>query len=89
MANSAQARKRARQTEKRRIQKAAQQSEMRTAMKKVLKAVATGNKPAAMAAFQAAIPQIDTMVTKGILHQNTAARYKHRLNNRVKALPDN
>ncbi|MGH8161431.1 MAG: 30S ribosomal protein S20 [Gammaproteobacteria bacterium] len=86
MANSAQARKRARQAEDRRTHNQVLRSRMRTAMKKVLNSVARGDLETARAAFKATVPQIDGMVTKGLLNKNTAARYKRRLNARVKAL---
>ncbi len=53
-------------------------------MKGVLKAVQSGDKEAAQGAFRAAMPSIDSSVTKGYLHKNTAARYKSRLNARVR-----
>ncbi|MGH8272790.1 MAG: 30S ribosomal protein S20 [Gammaproteobacteria bacterium] len=86
MANSAQARKRAHQAEARRTHNQVLRSRMRTAIKKVQKATAAGDQSAARSALQAAAPQIDTLVSKGILNKNAAARYKHRLNNRIKAL---
>lgn len=86
MANSAQSRKRARQGAKRGIHNAAQRAAMRTTIKNVVKAVATGNKDDAAAAYKAAVPAIDKGVTKGHLHKNTAARYKSRLNNSVRAM---
>ncbi len=84
MANSAQARKRARQADKRRTHNASARSRLRTSMKGVLKAVQSGDKEAAQGAFRAAMPSIDSSVTKGYLHKNTAARYKSRLNARVR-----
>ncbi len=86
MANSSQARKRARQAETRREHNQVLRSRVRTAIKKVQKATAAGDREAARGAFQAAVPQIDGMVTKGVLAKNAAARYKHRLNARIKAL---
>ncbi len=86
MANSPQARKRARQNEKRRLHNGSLRSSVRTSIKKVLSAVASGDHSAAKTAFQAAEPIIDKMVNKGILHKNTAARYKSRLNSKVKKL---
>lgn len=86
MANSAQARKRARQAEQRREHNASARSAMRTSMKKVIKAVAAGDKDAAQAAYKAAVPVIDSSCGKGHLHKNTAARYKSRLNARVRAM---
>lgn len=86
MANTAQARKRARQAERRRERTQALRSRVRTAVKKVEKAIASGDATAARSAFQAAVPELDGMVTKHILHRSTAARYKHRLNQRIKSL---
>ena len=86
MANSPQARKRARQNDKRRTHNMALRSMMRTQMKKVIKAVESGDKSAANAAFKAAVPVIDRMADKDIIHKNTAARHKSRLNARVRAL---
>ena len=86
MANSAQARKRARQADKRREHNASARSRLRTTMKRVLKAVQSGDKDAAQTAFKSAVPNIDSSVNKGYLHKNTAARYKSRLNARVHAM---
>lgn len=87
MANTAQARKRARQSEKRRQHNAALKSEMRTSMKKVRKLIATGDKAGAQAALSASFSTIDSVATKGVVHRNTAARNKSRLTAAVKALP--
>lgn len=86
MANSAQARKRARQAVKRRARNMSARSAMRTAIKKVLKAVAAGEKEQAADAYKAAAPVIDRMSGKGLVHKNAAARYKSRLNARVRAM---
>lgn len=86
MANSAQARKRARQADKRGAQNSAQRAAMRTTIKNVVKAIDAGNKEDAAAAYKVAIPAIDKGVTKGHLHKNAAARQKSRLNTRVKAM---
>ncbi len=86
MANSVQARKRARQAEKHRLRNASQRSAMRTAIKKVNAAIATGDKSAAEAAFLAAVPAIDKSVGKGLIHGNKAARHKSRLNAKIRAL---
>ncbi len=86
MANSPQARKRARQAELNRRHNSSQRSAMRTQIKKVHAAVESGDHAAAMEAFRAAVPIIDRFSDKGRLHKNTAARYKSRLNRRVKAL---
>ena len=86
MANSPQARKRAKQSEKRRAQNASQRSMVRTYIKRVHGAVESNDAEAAGAALAQATPIIDKMVTKGILHKNQAARQKSRLNKRVKGL---
>lgn len=86
MANSAQARKRARQAEQRRIHNVAARSTMRSAMKRVIKAVASGDKDSAQAAYKAAVPVIDKTSGKGLMAKNAAARYKSRLNARVRAM---
>ncbi|TVQ93247.1 MAG: 30S ribosomal protein S20 [Chromatiaceae bacterium] len=86
MANSAQARKRARQAEVHRQRNTSQRSALRTAMKKVLKAILAGDKDAAADAYQKAVPAIDRAAGKGLIHANKAARHKSRLNARLKAL---
>ena len=60
---------------------------MRSAIKKVVKAVQSGDSAKAKDAYRAATPEVDTMVTKGIIHRNKAARHKSRLNKALKALP--
>jgi len=86
LANSAQAKKRARQAETHRQRNASQRSAMRTKVKAIRKAIATGDKEQAVAAFQAAVPALDRMARKGLIHKNTAARGKSRLNNAVRAM---
>lgn len=86
MANSLQARKRARQAERRRARNAGLRSKVRTHIKKVVGAVEAGDHDAATAAFREAVPVIDAMVGKGILHRNKAARHKSRLARKVYAL---
>ena len=86
MANSAQARKRARQAIKRKERNASQRSTVRTYIKRVIAAVSSNDSEAAKSALIQAIPVIDKMVSKGILHKNQAARYKSRLSGKVKAL---
>ena len=86
MANIKSAEKRARQSVKRRAHNMAARSRFRTSVKKVLAAVGAGNKDEAVAAFKDAQPVIDTMVNKGIIHRNKAARHKRELNAKVKAL---
>jgi small subunit ribosomal protein S20 len=84
MANIKSARKRAKQTVRRRERNVEMRSRFRTAVKKVLKATEQGDKDAAQALFRAAVPEIDKMVTKGVLKKNRAAHYKSRLNARVR-----
>ncbi len=86
MANSAQAKKRARQAEDNRQLNTSQRSEMRTSIKKLKAAITSGDKDLATAAFKAAVPFLDKMARKGLVHKNSAARSKSRLNNAVRAL---
>ncbi len=86
MANSPQAKKRARQAEKRRAHNASLRSLVRTNIKKVVAAIDTGDADQAKAAYAAAVPVIDRMADKGIIHKNKAARHKSRLSAQVKAL---
>lgn len=86
MANSPQAKKRARQSEKRRNHNASLRSMVRTTIKKVNAAISAGNFEEAQAAYTSAVPVIDRMADKGIIHKNKAARHKSRLNTQVKAL---
>lgn len=86
MANSPQARKRARQNNRRRELNVGMRSMMRTKLKQVLKAMDAGDKAAAQAAFVAAVPVIDRMADKELLHKNKAARHKSRLNARIRAM---
>ena len=73
MANSAQAKKRARQNEKQRKHNASLRSMVRTYIKKVVNAIAAGDKAAASAAYTAAVPVVDRMADKGIIHKNLDA----------------
>lgn len=86
MANTAQAKKRARQSIARRNINMALRTEFRTAIKKVLKAVHDGEKTVAQAAFQSAQSTIDRIARKGIFHKNKAARHKSRLSAKIKAM---
>ncbi|MXW52306.1 MAG: 30S ribosomal protein S20 [Gammaproteobacteria bacterium] len=79
MANSPQSRKRARQAETRRRRNASQRSMVRTSIKKVRGAIANGDAKAAAEALDAAVPVIDRMANRGIMHPNQAARHKSRL----------
>lgn len=86
MANIKSARKRARQAEKTRKANMGMRSLMRTKIKSVVNACDAGNKEAAVAAYKDAVPVIDSMINKGIVSKNKAARHKSRLNKRVKEL---
>ena len=86
MANSLQAKKRARQNEQRFAVNKARRSRIRTYLRKVEEAIASGDKDAAAAALRAAQPELMRGVTKGVFHKNTAARKMSRLSTRVKAL---
>jgi small subunit ribosomal protein S20 len=86
MANIKSAIKRARQADARRLHNASIRSRMRTFIKKVRMACEAEELENAQAAFKAAVPVIDKTAQKGIIHKNTAARYKSRLNAQVKKL---
>lgn len=86
MANTPQSKKRARQAERRTVVNTARRSRIRTYLRKVEEAIASGNAEAAKAALQAAQPELMRGVTKGVLHKNTVARKMSRLSSRVKAL---
>ena len=86
MANSAQARKRARQADRIRLQNMAQRSAYRTAVKKVRKAIEAGDKAAAAIVFQESMSAMDRLADKRIVHKNKAARHKSRLSVAIKAM---
>jgi len=86
LANIKSAKKRARQAEKRRRHNAGLRSMVRTYIKKVVLAIESGNKETAQKAYLEAVPVIDRMVTKGIIHKNKAARHKSRLSDHIKDL---
>ena len=86
MANSPQSKKRARQNEARFAINKARRSRIRTFLRKVEEAIASGNKESADAALRAAQPELMRGVTKGVLHKNTVARKMSRLSSRVKAM---
>lgn len=85
MANTPQAKKRALQNARRYEINRARRSRIRTFLRKVEEALASGDKAAAEAALRAAQPELMRGVTKGVLHKNTAARKMSRLAHRVKA----
>ncbi len=86
MANSAQARKRARQTVKQRAHNASLRSTLRTAIKRVQKAVTDGDKTAAQSIYQQSVSIIDSIADKKIIHKNKAARHKSRLSAHIKGM---
>ena len=86
MANSAQAKKRARQAETRRELNAGQRSSLRTSIKKVLAAIESGDGDKAKEAYKDAVPMIDRMAGKGIINKNKAARHKSRLNQHLRGM---
>lgn len=86
MANTIQARKRARQALAQRGHNMAQRSELRTAIKKVRTAIAAGDKAAAAGVFQASMSVIDSIADKKIIHKNKASRHKSRLAQAIKAM---
>ena len=86
MANTAQARKRARQAEATRMHNASLKSTLRSAVKKVRKAIAAGDKTAAAKVFQESQAVIDRIADKKVVHKNLASRTKSRLAHAIKAL---
>ncbi|KXW58872.1 30S ribosomal protein S20 [Ferrovum myxofaciens] len=86
MANSAQAEKRARQAQAQRSHNMSLRSTLRTAIKKVRKAVLEGDKTAAQTVFQVATSTIDRIADKKIIHKNSAARTKSRLSAAIKGM---
>ncbi|MXW53665.1 MAG: 30S ribosomal protein S20 [Gammaproteobacteria bacterium] len=86
MANSAQARKRARQASVHRSRNMSQRAKFRTFVKRVEAQVASGDYEAASAAFKDAEPIIDSMVNRNLIHKNKAARHKSRLNQKIRLL---
>jgi small subunit ribosomal protein S20 len=86
VANTAQAKKRAKQAEKHRLHNTSLRSRMRSCLKKVLKAIKTGDQAQAQEAYKGAVPYIDGMVNKKLIHKNKAARHKSRLAAHIKSL---
>ena len=86
MANSAQARKRARQADKQRSHNASLRSTLRTAVKRVRQAIEAGDKSAAQTVFQQSVAVLDRIADKKIIHKNKAARHKSRLSSAIKAM---
>ena len=86
MANIKSAKKRAKQAVVRNARNGSQRSMLRTAVKKVLKALGENDAAGAQTAFAAAQPILDRFSARGLIHKNKAARHKSRLNARIRAL---
>ena len=86
MANIASARKAARQSEKRRVHNASQRSALRSAIKRVRKAIEAGDKTAARNVLRESTKVLDSIADKEIIHKNKAARHKSRLSAAIKAM---
>lgn len=86
MANIASAKKRARQSEKRRQLNASHKSMLRTTLKKVATAAESKDKNAVAEAVKNAVPIVDRMAKKGLIHKNKAARHKHQMNELLRSL---
>jgi small subunit ribosomal protein S20 len=86
VANIKSAKKRAKQSEVRRMRNASQRSMLRSSIRKVLKAIDAKDKAAAQAAYQAAEPVMDRYAHHGLIHKNKAARHKSRLSAKIQAL---
>jgi small subunit ribosomal protein S20 len=86
MANHLSALKRARQTEKRTAVNRANTTQLRTSLRQMRESLAKGDKAAAQKTYRETVSALDKAIQKGVLHKNTAARYKSRLSARVKAV---
>lgn len=86
MANTAQAKKRARQTVKRRERNFGLRSKLRTAIKSIRKAIIAGDKNMAETIFRKSVGTIDSIASKGVIHKNKASRHKNRLAGAIKAI---
>ena len=86
MANHFSALKRARQTAKRTATNRANTSQMRSALREIRETIAKGDKAAAEQTYRGTVSALDKAIQKGVLHKNTAARYKSRLSVRVRAV---
>ena len=86
MANSSSAKKRVRQSAKRRLHNMGIRSEARTHIKNVIKAIEAGDKKEATNLYNKMIPVVDKVAGKGIFHKNKIARHKSRLNNKIRAM---
>jgi len=86
LANSPQARKRARQADKRRDHNQGRRSMMRTSLKKALSAIESGTREEAEALYKSAASALDIAAKNGLIHRNKAARHKSRMNARIRAM---
>ncbi len=86
MANHFSALKRARQTERRTARNRANTSQLRSALRDLRETLAKGDKTVAEETYRRTVSTLDKAIQKGVLHENTAARYKSRLSKRLKAL---
>jgi small subunit ribosomal protein S20 len=86
MANHFSAVKRARQTEKRTTRNRVSASRLRGALRDMRESLTKGDKTAAATAYRATVSALDRAIQKGVLHENTASRYKSRLGKRLSAL---
>lgn len=86
MANIASAKKRARQSEVRRQRNASQRALLKTCIKKTIVAIDLKDKEVAASAYKAAVPIIDRMANKGLIHKNKASRHKNKLNKRLQEI---
>jgi small subunit ribosomal protein S20 len=86
LANIASAKKRARQNEKKRQQNASNRSMLRTSLKKTATVAQTKDKKAITEAVKTAVPLVDRMAKKGLIHKNKAARHKHQMNELLRSL---
>jgi len=86
MANHFSAMKRARQTEKRTVRNRANASQLRTALRNLRESLEKGDKTAASQTYRQTVSALDKAIQKGVVHENTASRYKSRLSARLNAL---
>lgn len=86
MANHVSSLKRARQTERKTLVNRANKSKLRTALRAMREAITAGDKNTLNEVYKKTVSALDKSVQKGVIHKNTASRYKSRLNTRVKAV---
>ena len=86
MANHFSALKRARQTEKRSTRNRTNRSRLRGALRELRESLAKGDKTTAAQTFRETVSALDKAIQKGVIHENTASRYKSRLSARLNAL---